>query len=574
MRNYLLTVVWGISIISSGLLPAGPTSELTKKQMKGDLDFIRNTLEVHYAPASWKNSHVGWDLDREIALAKAKIDDSREISMKNYHVLVRDFFKSMQDHHVSVEFFSTESASLPFSIKSAEGRYFINYINKLRLNSTAYPLEVGDEIVTFDDRPIKEAVEHVAKTELAGQNEPTDRAFAEMFLTKRFGRLAHIVPRGPVTIGVIKKGSDKVVNVQLVWSYIPERVENHYFVEEEELEEGKLPLAENAFFHNTYLCPYYNFMVEPSKTASANPHAMGAKTNYLPLLGKKLWQNASDSTFHAYTFELNKDYRIGYIRIPHYLGRDKEAQEFAECIKFFEEMTDALVIDQLNNPGGKLFYMCALASMLTDQPLFNPKARVAITPKEVAAAARYIPLLEEITDDADAEEVLGQSLQGYPVNYQTSQFFLEYCRFVVNEWKEGRTLTNPHFLYGLDKINPKLEAHYTKPILVLVNELSFSCGDFLPAILQDNNRAKIMGAKTAGAGGFVRSTEFPNRFGIAKFKYTGSIAERRNKQPIENLGVTPDIPYTITIADLRNQYVDYAQAINSALRELLAETQK
>lgn len=574
MKNYSFATICGLAMLLSEGVVAAPSAEQTKNQMKADLDFIRNTLEVHYAPAWWKNSYIGWDLDHEINAVKTTIDASNEISVKDYQILVRNFFKSMRDYHVSVEFFSTEAASLPFSIKGAEERYFISHIDRQRLSSNAYPFNVGDEVVMFDDQPIKQAVDQLLKTEFCSHCEPTDQAFAEVFLTKRFGRLAHRVPRGVITVGIIKKGSDKVTNFQLVWNYTPERVRNHYFAGDTEFDNNHLPPLADAFFQQTFFCPYYNLMKEPSNLNLPNPYAIGAKQNYLPPLGKKLWENPNMTAFHAYIFELNKDYRIGYIRIPHYLGGADQASEFAERIKFFEEMTDALVVDQLNNPGGSFFYMCALAAMLTDQPLFSPKARVAITPKEVAYAARYIPLLEHIADDKDAEKLLGQSFYGCQVTYQTSQFFLEYCRFIVNEWSEGRRLTTPHFLYGLDKINPNLEAHYTKPILMLVNELSFSCGDFLPAILQDNERATIMGTKTAGAGGFVRSTDFPNRFGIAKFNYTGSVAERRNNQPIENLGVTPDIPYTVTANDLRCNYEDYAQAINKALIELLLETQR
>ena len=149
------------------------------------------------------------------------------------------------------------------------------------------------------------------------------------------------------------------------------------------------------------------------------------------------------------------------------------------------------------------------------------------------------------------------------------QGVLQYARFILSELKAGRRLTRPVHLFGMDKIAPHPQARYTKPILVLVNETDFSAGDFFPAILQDNGRAKIFGVRTAGAGGGVKSVEFPNQVGIAGLSYTWTIAERPNGQPIENLGVTPDIAYQITADDLRTDFSGYKAAVNAGLDSMI-----
>ena len=42
-----------------------------------------------------------------------------------------------------------------------------------------------------------------------------------------------------------------------------------------------------------------------------------------------------------------------------------------------------------------------------------------------------------------------------------------------------------------------------------------------------------------------------------------------NDKPIENLGVTPDVPYEHTPNDYQNGYVDYKNAINKAIGDMM-----
>ena len=237
-------------------------------------------------------------------------------------------------------------------------------------------------------------------------------------------------------------------------------------------------------------------------------------------------------------------------------------------MRLFQERTDALVIDQINNPGGFLFYMCGLLSTLSDQPLFVPKQRMMITQEKVFESIDNLKILEQIQSDDQAQAFLGNDFSGVPVTYQTAQFITDYYQFIVSEWDAGRKLTDPYYIY-LDRILPHSYSNYTKPILLLTNSMDFSCGDFFPAILQDNKRVKILGSVTGGAGGYIETVEFPNRFGIQAFSYTGSIAQRLNGKPIENLGVTPDIEYHITAEDILSGFGGYKELIESAVHDLL-----
>lgn len=60
-------------------------------------------------------------------------------------------------------------------------------------------------------------------------------------------------------------------------------------------------------------------------------------------------------------------------------GSCELTQAFRELITHFQKETDALFIDQVNNPGGSVFYRYALASILSDYPLTMTQHRLRLT---------------------------------------------------------------------------------------------------------------------------------------------------------------------------------------------------
>lgn len=546
-----------------------------QKKMISDLEFVKNTFKTQYAPLEWKSTSAGWDLDDEIEKAKQQVENQSDISIKEYQEILKSFFKSVEDYHVEVIFYSTEFASLPFKIKSAEGRYFFTHIDRKKLSATFYPIKEGDELISFDGKPIAEAVREFKEREFGKGDNPATHALAEDCFPTRSGAEGHRVPKGPVMISVRPKGLSKIQSYQLIWNYTPETIKSNFLPHE------KIAMHTNKLSRNLTSPKKSTLKQHFKKMMLVNRHfkvdedprrsveEIGARRSYIPVLGKKIWESDQLCPFYAYIFEDEAQRRIGFLRIPHYLNFSNEMEHFQQLVLHLEENSEALIIDQINNPGGSLFYLYALASMLTDQPLYAPRHKMAITQKEVALALEIIPLLQSVHSDEEAVEVLGDVLEGNPANYQTAHFLLNYFRFIIDEWNRGHNFTYPTYLWGIDYINPHPEVRYTKPILLVVNSMDFSGGDFFPAIMQDNKRVTVFGSRTAGAGGFVLSAEYPNLFGIEMIRYTASVAERQNSNPIESHGVIPDILYELTADDLQNNYREYGIAIIKALNSIL-----
>lgn len=568
---------------------SAPSSEegqsLLKAKMLEDLDFLKGFMEVGYAPATWKRTRYGWNLETEMAKAKTRVLGTNPISIKDFQRIVRDFFCTTKDYHVHVSFFSTEHATLPFLVTGAEGRYFFSYIDRDRLSYFAFPFSIGDELLSFDGLPVRTVVEELKTSELTSSHEPTDEALAQTLLTQRFGSSACRVPQGPVTL-TVKTQSGKVKSCRVSWEYAPERIANPLSTTDDsfswpsgsawsssslEMQPRRRATAalQQLFFSKEWLLPCYRERMAFSPKLLQEGHSVGSRKSFLPPLGKKIWQSAEECPYDAYLFETQDRTLVGYVRIPHYLMEDEEAVAFSRIIDRFQATTDLLVIDQFDNPGGYFFHAFALTSMLTDRPLSVPKECVKISQSDINAALSLLELLDAVENDGQAQEILGEKIQGYPVTFQFAQSLRGYLQFIVEEWDNGHSLTVPHYWSGADHIAPHPTTRYTKPILMLINELDFSCGDYVPAILQDNHRVTLFGARTAGAGGSVYALSYPNRFGIDTIRYTGTIAERQSKHPIENLGVTPDIPYNISVEDLQGGYQNLVQAIREAIDKML-----
>lgn len=564
-------ITTGLCLLGATLAPFSGFADSDQKQKKmalSSLDFLESLFSTNYAPIEWKREFYGWDISQEVAAAKQRVNGLENISSKDFQREILQILRGSKDYHVRASIYSTEKASLPFQVKGSNGKYFIVSIKEKCLSRKFYHIKEGDELIQFDGRPVDEVISELMQDEISGSNEATDRAIAEMLLTARSGASGVTVPRGPVTIAVRSAEDGEIFSYQLIWDYNPEQIESHYqpFLWDSIKSSGKKSLPERILAPYTMLSPLYSGG-EESALSGKNPHRLASKKSFIPPLGRIIWKTEDGNPFYAYLFFAPNSKLYGYVRIPHYMGDSSQIEAFKKIISEFEWMTDGLVIDQINNPGGFVFYMYALASVLTDQPLHTLRHRIAITHEEVAEAVKKISLLEQVEDDADACTVLGDFLEeGYPVNYQLAQFQLEFYRFIISEWKEKRFLTNPYFLYGVDQINPDPEVRYTKPILLLINSLDISCGDFFPAIMQDNERAVTLGSTTAGAGGCVRRFQFPNRFGIDTISITQSIAaERTNSQLIENSGVTPDVPYELTEEDLHDNYSGYVSKILETL---------
>ncbi len=529
-----------------------------KAKMHQEIDYVGALYSSVYAPRSWKESHLGWNLAAEVSKAQGQLETAQNLF--EARSAVANLIKSTKDYHVSFSFYSTEKASLPFQVKTVEGKSLIVFIDRTKLSPVSFPFAVGDELLTLGQVPVAQAVAELV--EQMGPNAPdTDKALADLYLTRRSSARNFAVPHGPVTLSIKRQKDETVGTVSVSWDYIPEQLNNGG-------SNGLFKAEVNGLFDHKMI----SNIAQDLKFAAANPYGIGERNSFLPDFGTRTWASAADSDFDAYIFKNEQNQSIGVIRIPVYEAPDdnyaKAVSDFSAIIQKMQAETSGLIIDQNNNPGGSVFYLYALVSMLSDQTMKVPAHRVSLLPDQVRECLKAIESLRDVKSDDEAKAILGNDLSGYPATYELAVSTRDYCATVVRQFHEGKHLSSPLHLWGVDQVNPN-PVHYTKPIVLLTNMLDFSGGDFFPAILQDNKRVTIVGTRTAGAGGFILEASFPNSLGIEKISFTGSIAERADNNPIENLGVSPDVVLPMTAADLRNGFVDYESKVKAVLGTLV-----
>lgn len=559
----------------------------TQKKMLQLLDNVASIYTEHYAPKEWKEK-IGVDFQKEYSKVRQEVVAKPDMSTREFQKLLAGFVNATKDYHTGITFFSTEMSRLPFHVMEAEGKYYLAHVDRMRLPESRFPFKAGDELVEFDGRPVQDTINKLM--DAAGRNVPTtDARMAEMRLTNRARQMGDDVPSGDVGLK-IKTQDGQVKSVTLRWDYSPEMIPQDVPVRDSGLrpESGilddlEMPAEDGAGSKKAFnalremfrkLVPFAGHphaqAFQDLLTGQQNPFMIGARDSYVPKLGKVIWEIDKRSPIAAAIYEAEDGRKIGYVRVPHYMGEQQEVQIFAGIIQKLEAETDSLVLDQINNPGGNIFYTYALLSFLSDKPMEVPKHRVLADESDAYWAAQVIkqasqPMFRRILQSVVKLDMFGMAA----AMAAAMQPVVEYARFILSELKAGRRFTKPTHIMGVKQIDPHPMVHYTKPILMLVNALDFSGGDFFPAILQDNKRVTIMGVRTSGAGGAVKGVQMANQFGVAQLAYTWTIAQRKNGQPIENLGVTPDIDYKPTANDLRAGFSDYKKAILEALRALM-----
>jgi ligand-binding SRPBCC domain-containing protein len=261
--------------------------------------------------------------------------------------------------------------------------------------------------------------------------------------------------------------------------------------------------------------------------------------------------------------------QIGILRIPDYapFGMAPEMHWLNEVMKQLENATDALIIDQLSNPGGYVFQFAEIAGLFAHEKPIDLGTFEARLSETFFAAYEQAPV-----PDFDHEKfVHDQRLNFAHLTLHRRAMEALRKRFDAGERWSGPLAfgaSQTFFLPGQSgQVFARNGAAYSKPVLVLNDERSGSGGDFLPAALQANGRALIFGDTSLGLGGPVYRGQSSMPGSEMSMRCTYGMCYRADGLPIENVGVVPDVLRPLTEYDLRGRFSSYAKdALKLAVR--------
>ncbi|MBE8163312.1 MAG: protease-like activity factor CPAF [Bdellovibrionaceae bacterium] len=534
--SWFSIIVLGIAINSNVAF----SQKLTKEQRLLDFHYLVSHIKSSYGPLEYKTKNRIVNINKLIKKFRKKVAKAK--TNGEFYYTIREFTSSFRDGHFSTRIPTSYRASLPLRTEWVNGKILVQLALPVPGNIQLSP---GDEILKFNNKPVKKVLRQLKKYIGSGSKQ-TETRWAAWLLTIRPGSLLPVPVNNKVILRVKLKSSGKIVNVNRKWKFSGEFLdENKKF--------GKKSKNLQNFSGNQSVVfnPIENLSISDSFDSLLKEDSF-AEVTYACSPSTRIAIPADATVimkepFVAYYYPTKKG-NVGYLRIPHYSFGEQSKQVFANyayAVSELEKNTVALVIDQDHNCGGSVTFLGDMFGLFIDRPVNNALFRL------VANKSVYISLKSYV--ERASPNVIGFSI------------WKHFLAQVKTAWLGNKYLTDK---ISLQKIYPNAEARYTKPITVLTDELSGSGGDAFPALMQGYNRATILGTKTSGLGGSVAS--IPNLpFSQISVRLTQTLFYHPNGQEIENNGVNPDVPYTITDKDFINKYLDYRTFYTQKTLDLL-----
>lgn len=555
VSRLILSVTFSVILL---VKPAYSLDTLTAEQKLSDLQQLVSMIKAGYGPLKYKKDFYAIDVDTIHELYKPKVLATK--SNGEFYYTVMNFISEFHDGHFRATLPTDFKAALPIETDLVAGKVLIDTINREKLTEEQFPFAKGDEIISVNAKPIAEVLNELQSYRGLGF-EQSERRTAAVAVSFRDGRRMP-VPQGDVVLEIRRGTSEVIKSVTLKWDVTGTSVD----------EEIKLKVLrlKNRLLNNPapkQISPNRRFEIDDISTFNL----MSELTN--PMVeksfrcsGKTRIEKPKDATlimeapFVAYYYPTAHG-NIGYLRLPHYTPpsdpeKKYETDEAAYEARFYqyeyavselEKNTVGIVIDQDHNCGGSVAYLHQILSLF---------AASSFAPMQFELLANK---LEFLKFDEWAKEL--------PENTLARKNIERVRDLIKDSWTKNLFMTPKTSLTG-ESLNEPNFIRYTKPIVVLIDEMSGSGGDAFPAIMQGLGRAKLVGTRTMGLGGHV-TKQAPLFYSQITPEMTKSLFYRPDGVAIENNGAHPDYPYSITRDDFVYGYHQYRAFYEQKLFENL-----
>ena len=519
---------------------------LTPAEKLSDLDQLMATVRSHYGPLQYKKTRIGLNLDKlrdQYATRALATSTNGE-----FYYLMREVVAEFQDSHFGIFVPTSRVANLPFTTDLVGGKVLIDTINRTKLPEATFPYQRGDEIVRIGGEDTQSVLDRLQKQINSGYALTARRSDAFAIPFRRGERTE--VPSGEVVVSIRRGTSNLVDDVKMTWE-----------VKGDGMDEFKPALLEASSDRATRAFDYFNLTwTDPARPASEYNGESSYRCSGTTRIEKPTGTvEIMNEPFVAYYFPTPKG-NVGYLRIPHYawgsiqaadgmpLNNQVAFKKYEYAVSVLEKNTVGLIIDQDHNCGGSVEYLEDLVGQ------FMGKDYQPMSFELLASKGEYIEFKKWHDEETPSDTLERAGLA-------------KVLDLIKKSWMDGLFLTPKTSIHGKEWMRPNA-VRYSKPIVMMIDELSGSGGDAFPSLMQGYGRAKLVGTRTMGAGGHV--VEAPRlNYSQMTIRLTKSLFYRPDGVAVENNGAEPDYPYAITREDFMYGYRNYRDFTLSKLFEQL-----
>lgn len=580
-----------------------PRRTLSAEEKIADLEWVFSEFGANYAPLEYKASRYGFNFDD--LKNRYREEARRTENNEQFYLLLQRFVAEFKDAHTKGSLTTSDLpararvAYLGFSGERHGDALYVKELLPTTQSSSHYPIHVGDKIMKIDGKDLATAV----KDELVQYRDlGNDEANLTFHFNKLFTRVSTTlpIPAAENAVLTVKNAMGEEREERLPWivkdlsTFESEQSRarpaaagsgegsqvtrlgflgfDGRMVSPTELFERVRRGSKDFSFWNT-------FQFTDNSAAWTMDYEVDAKTG--ALLPRDRSFTAVDRlrtarsvpedaifieaarTYPAYVSRENvvdesgaavsgQTRLVGTIWVdtfsPAGVTPDGIAEQAKATLSAFKTLgVRDIVIDLINNGGGSVEVGLKLAQ--------------ALSPRRLTMPLIQFRLNDHWMDDLQADTISGASDTERELSRRT---FVA----VQSDFEAGQRLSRPFSmeLFAPFTLTPNSEAEEGLNIVILVNEMCASMCDIFAGMLKDNAMARVVGAKTMGAGGNVvgQNSSAPNSH--FQLNQTESLIVRSSGGYVENNGIDPDVAVAVS-PDKAHKYANVRQ---KALQALLA----
>ena len=532
---------------SAGLRP------LTTSERAQDFDQILELFKEFYGPYLFKENLFNIKIED---LAKNLKDSSATASSdEDFAGHIMQMGAALHDGHVQIKAENSSTNidrySVPVFLTPVQGRVLVGDIDK-KVSSETH-IKIGDEVLAVDGKAPLSYLPTILKyrsnaTTLSDQH-------LIMTLLQRYSYMTDLVPTANTVRLKVQHTSGNIDQIDLPWQtskYNPglekllpigAQLKNFSVAIADDLnsavgENGEATIKQmgdpTPFFLTAQTLARFHFVkVYPSDESRK---LVGLKPEEKPPIYAALYKHKGKNVLLVREASYSQHDFKGDVYLRAYMALFYEYQDLA----------DVLVLDQTHNPGGSYcseFYN-----------LFARNGDVQAV-ERTRADRKWINDLKvnEVSKNPQSVDTLEAQLAG------------AWGQTIEKAYDKGAHLAEPIPLFTGSFYAVRTSVTWDKPMLVLIDELAGSCGDIFPMLVKANKRAALFGQTTMGLGGNVEEVGVLTHSRIHVSMTRGMFYpfnENGATDFVENVGVSPDIPYAHTVIDFRSGYLRYVQTFS------------